>query len=315
MRMTRAAALAVALLCVGAAIGQRNTLRWSLDAEQSVRQAQQTHKPLMFYVMGSSRHRDDRLERDQKRAFADARVVFQASRFVPVKIYRSQHKDIIEQLGISDRANMEVVFATPSGEKLDNLSPGGVANAESFAQKMGLVFNAYRQKMYREEIQPKLQSAETPLPELKVALGLILDFTITDADKDVVALLERMPPDEVMRASLTLLGHLSTRTSVATLLAITPEPEAKYEQWAREALEKCTPAAAEEFLLPLLDSEDPAERIKGYDLVTKICNIKSRKPERFWQGENERVKAEELERVKKIVRDTARRWRAEHEWR
>ena len=57
---------AIALCGPGFAAQQGSEIKWSLQAERGVAQAQQAKRPLMFWVLGGSDSRDDRLERDQR---------------------------------------------------------------------------------------------------------------------------------------------------------------------------------------------------------------------------------------------------------
>lgn len=303
--------LATVLLLVPRATAQQSpTIQWSLQAEQSVAHAQQTKRPLMFWVLGRSQGRDDRIERDQKRAFRDPLVVGLSSRFVTVRLARSRHRDLLAKWNLSPRANLEIVFATPAGDKIDTLSPQGAADAGTLARKMTLVFRHYRKQMFSQEIKPKLEGENVKEKDLPAALKLVEEFLILSADQSVIRLLESesLSPG-TRKAVYGTLAALSTPASVETLLEHAGEDEQ-----ATAALARCTPDAAERMLAEL-ESESPELRLAVYRAVTRICKLRNVKPDRFWQGRIASLKRDEIERVRRLVTTAAERWRkryAEH---
>lgn len=296
--------LAVALLAERAVAQQAGVVEWSLDAEEGVARARQTRQPLMFWVLGRSASRDERIERDQKRAFADPLVVELSTRFVPAKLSRSRYRDLLEQWNLSPRTNLEVVFVTPDGDKIDTLAPQGVSDPEVLARKMTLVYRYYRGVMFEQEFKPKLEDVATTDEELADVLRIIARFLIVSADQSLIALFEREELSEGVRKGLyETLATLSTAASVELLLehAVEHEP-------AAAALARCTPDAAER-MLPALEGVDPALRLAVYHAVTQICKLRGVKSDRFWDGRNEIIKRKELDRVREEVRSTAERWR------
>ncbi|MBU0641104.1 MAG: hypothetical protein KKB50_19770 [Planctomycetes bacterium] len=311
MRRKCTLAIILALAAAAAAVAQQpRTIPWQLDVQQSIALAKQHNRPLMFYVLGSSSRRDNRIERDQKRSFADPRVVQLSLRFVPVKLSQYQHRDLLTGWGLSEHSNMVVVFVTPTGERIDEIGAAGVANADSFAQKIHLVYNFYRQKMYDQELREKLQNANTGSADLRSALKLVGDMVIEKADADIIKLLERPQLDAaVTKQCYDVLAVLSTNASVDTLLAQATGPDAKTAKTASSALTDCTPGAAE-YLLTALKGDDLNARVVAYQAMVKICRLRNVKPARFWEGDNERVQAEEIKRVEEIVVNLARKWKA-----
>ncbi|MFQ5806734.1 MAG: hypothetical protein ACE5I3_09820 [Phycisphaerae bacterium] len=304
--MTRCLLILAAALLLGshAAAQQNAAIRWSLNVEQSVAQAQRAKWPLMFWVLGRSSSRDERIERDQKRAFRDPLVAELSSRFVTVRLSRSRHRDLLEQWGLPPRTNLEIVFVTPAGEKIDTLAPQGVANADVLTRKMTLVFRHYRQQMFEQEIKPKLEDEETSDEDLRSALGLVAKFLILSADQSVVKVLEGQSLSATVRgAAYDTLAALSTSASVKALLE-----RVTGDERAAAALTRCTPAAAEQ-MLAALDGEDPDQRLIVYRAVTRICRVHDVKADRFWQGRIESLKQKEIDRVRRIVAATAKRWR------
>jgi hypothetical protein len=297
--------LALALPSLPSATALQNpTIPWSLQVEQAVARARQEQRPLMFWVLGGSRNRNDRIERDQKRAFADPLVRELAGRFVPVRLSRSRYRDLLEKWRLSPRTNLEIVFVTPDGERIDTLAPGGVADPEIFARKMTLVFRHYRGQMFAREIKPKLEDDATSEKELRAALGRIAEFLILSADKSVIDLFERRALGaETRKQAYDTLAALSTSASVEFLLGLAVEDER-----AAAALQRCTPDGAEQ-MLTKLGGDDPELHLAVYRAVTRICKLRDVKRDRFWQGRIASLKRKETERVSRLVAATAKRWR------
>ena len=295
----------VLVLAVPAAARQNPPgIRWSRNVKQGVAYARQTRRPLMFWVLGSSRTRDEDLERAQRRAFSDPIVVELASRFVTLWLSRSAHRDLLAKWGLPPRANLEIVFTTPTGEKIDTLAPGGVADPAVLARKMTLVFRHYRDVLFERELRAALEDSTTPESELRAALRLIADFVILSAERAVLALLERQELSAAVRQDLyTALAALSTPACVDALLK-----RATADPAAAAALARCTPDAAER-MLPALDGEDPELHRAVYRAVTTICGVRDVRSDRFWHGRIESLKRKEVQRVRELVIETARRWR------
>ena len=294
-----------ALLLAAQAVAQQSVaLKWSLKVEESVARAKQTRQPLMFWVLGRSASRDDRIERDQKRAFSDPLVLELSSRFVTARLSRSRYRDLLEKWNLSSRTNLEIVFVTPDGDKIDTLAPQGVRDPEVLARKMTLVYRHYRQVMFEQELKPKLEDEAASDEDLQRALKLIAQFVILSADQSVITLLERETLDSSVRKEVyETLATLSTSASVETLLE-----DAIGDEQAGAALAHCTPDAAER-MLPGLEDEDPLVRLTVYHAVTRICKLRGVKSDRFWEGRNQVVKRKEIERVRRLVSTTAERWR------
>ncbi len=299
------AVVAAALLFMPQAAAQQDAaIQWSLKVEEAVAHAGETKQPLMFWVVGRSDSRDHRLERDQKRAFRDRLVVELSRRFLTVQLSRSRYREQLEEWNLSPWTNLEIVFATPAGEKIDTLAPAGVANAEALARKMALVYRHYRGVVFEREIKPKLEDEQASDRDLRLALKLVAEFLILSADQSVIQLLERESLGGAVRDEVyDVLAALSTPASVEALLE-----RARDAERAGAALARCTPDAAER-MLPALDGEDADLRLAVYRAVTRICKIRDVKNDRFWQGRNLVIKRKEIERVRQIVTATAKRWR------
>jgi len=304
--MKRLAGIAALLLCAQAAHAQIGSINWSTNVEQGVALAKRNNVPIMFYVLSGSDDRDNDIERDHRASFADPRVFELSKKFVTLHMSRSRYRDQLTQWGLPFSSNMIIVFTKPDGTMIDTLSVGGVAQPQSLAQKMALVFNKFRTDLFENEIKPVLTA--DPLNEGDVRKGLkIIDaYTILAADQDLIAFLERDGVSPALKLDVyESLALLSTPASLKALLTAAEE-----DPKVAKLLEKCTPDAADRMLEQMtLENPKPAMFFAVYNAVTKICRVKSPKPERFWSGPNANLKTEELERVREIVRETARRWR------
>lgn len=294
----------VLLLIPQVAAQQKSAITWSNNIEQSVALAKQTRRPLMFWVLGRSDSRDHRVERDQKQAFRDPLVVEMSSRFITAKLSRSRYRDQLVKWNLSPKTNLEIVFVTPHGERIDTLAPQGVRKADVLARKMALVYWHYRQVMFERELKPKLEDESASDEELKPVLRLIAEFLILSADQSVINLFER----ESLSVGLggeayETLAALSTPVSVKFLLE-----QAVEDDRAAAALSRGTPDAAEQ-MLPALDGKDPALRLAVYRAVTRICKLREVKTDRFWEGRYQTVKQKEIDRVRRLVTAAAQRWR------
>ena len=197
------------------------------------------------------------------------------------------------------------MFATPGGEKIDRFS--AVHQPDTFAQKMTLVFNVYRTRLFDLEIKPVLAEHKTKAATLKKAFAVIARFNIEQADAAVIEVLDRWKTDRAMsKQGFAALASMSTKPAVDYLF--TKAKTGMHGQNAAAALAKCTPAAAES-MLPNLTGEDADRMLLAYKAVCKICRVKKPKPDRFWKGKNQRLKSREIERVKKQVEKTATRWK------
>jgi len=305
--MFRTAAFASALLVAAGPVTAQG-LKWDLQVEKQIATAKKTRQPIMFYIVGRSGDRENSIETAQRASFRDGRVKAVGQQYVRVQLSRSRYRDMLKSWHLPPRTNMEIIFTTPEGELIDRLAPSGIADADSFTQKMVLVFRNYRNRLFDGELKPVLEGEDSKPSDVRLALKLIDDFRIMSADKTLVQMLERKKLSARTRPTIYgILATLSTNTAADALF----EASAK-DKKAEVALGKSTPAAAE-FLLKYVGGEDEAKHLRAYKAVTKICKIKKVKPERFWKGTIERMRKEEVERVRGLVRKTAKRWRARYE--
>ncbi|MCA9245189.1 MAG: hypothetical protein KDA32_14625 [Phycisphaerales bacterium] len=309
MRSTRLIGALLVFAGVSGAVANAQ-IKWGTDAKAGIDQAKTQLKPLMFYVLGRTADRDRDIERDQIRAFQDPRVIEMAKKFITVRMSRSVHRDLLRDWGVPDRATMWVVFADGQGRLLgDPLGATGVAVADSLAQRMALSFQAFRRTLFDEVLREKLTNAETSEADIRTALGLVEEDTITVADEIIVELLKREKLEDATRAkAVSALAKLSSKPAVEELFRLALAKDAA----ATERLGKITPTGAE-YLLPELEGGKAAERIVAYTAVVASCKIKSRKPEEFWTSQPAKTQEAEIERVSKAVKKAAENWRDHYE--
>jgi len=301
------------LVCCGlfgsVAQAQARGIQWRTDVPAAIQSAQQTRLPLMFWILGRNEDRDNNLENEQKRAFADPLVLRRAQRFITARLSRSVHRDILEQLGVSPSTTLEVAFVTPEGKLIDKLSASGVARPQSLAEKMRLVFNVYRQQLFTGQLQPLLEKPEASFEEVRDALETIRNLNITAADGVLIRLLERPGLDKrLLQPCLETLASLSTKAAVDKLVELTDKGNLQ----AGAALGQCTPAGAEHMLSHLVDKEGGV-RLEVYDALVKVCDIKSRKVPRWWERAEPTQRQKEVDRVSELVRQAASAWKEEND--
>lgn len=300
--------LALAPLLAAAALAQDRTINWSNDVEGSVAIAKKQNRPLMFYVTRASNQEDDDLERSQKRAFQDPRVLSISKRFVTVRLSASVHREMLQKWNRPANLYMYVVFATPQGEFIDSLDGIAVGTPEGFAQKMAKVYGQFRRQHFEKEVKPVLDKTDATTADLKKALDAVQNMQILDADAAVAALLKRDKLDPKLTSEIyKTLEQLSTKASGQALF----ERAKEGDEQALKALQGSEPGAAEP-LLPLLSSKEPTEQVTAYLAIAKICKIKEAKPAKFFEGKNRKLIDDELERVQKQAEKVVKRWKEEY---
>jgi hypothetical protein len=309
--MMRAFAVLAALAVSGCALAQSGrSIQWMQDVQEGVSLARKTKRPLAFYVIGRTKDRPN-VENEHRRSFQDRTVLRVARYFVTVRLLRSQHLDLIRQWqGVNENANLDIVFTRPDGRELGAISAGGVAQPDSLAQSMYNALTLYRQQLYDEELRARIEDGQTPPAELRDALRLVNELLVLNADQGLARLVQRESLEPGLRKqAYEVLAELSTPTAVQAL-----RERAASDPLAADALGRCTPAAAER-LLEDLDSEDAGRHLLAYKAVTKICRIRNVKPDGFWEGANEKLRSDEIQRVRELVSAAAKRWSLENEFR
>jgi hypothetical protein len=246
----------------------------------AVNEAQQRKLPLMVYVLASSSDRDDDIERDQRRALRDDRVQWYAERFIPLRLSRSVHRDILGDFGLPQHANMMMSFVSPDGKVLGTIGAGGVAQADSLVEKLRRVFDQYTQYLFKEHIQPVLKDEKASVATLLEALEAIVTFDIQQADSAVIELLDRERLEPRARDAIyTTLARLGTEAGVKKLWEVYEGGDKR----AIAALQDSTPAAA----ALLIEKLKAAPEEFDYDLykaLTGMTGMRKTKPERWFEN-------------------------------
>ncbi len=282
-------------------------LQWLTDPQAAVQQARKTNRPIFAYVLAATRDRDDDVEAAQRKTLADPAVVRSASRFVLLRLSRSQHRNVLADFGFSPAANMEASFirlAAAKGEKIGDVSQSGLSNPDTLLQKLDMVFKEHRRLVYESDIRPVLEKADTKTAELKTALRGVIEFEISEADRSVIALLSREKLDPAVAAeAYEALAVMSTKPAIEKL-ADAADKDAK----AAKALESCNALGAEH-MMEMVKPDAAAFRFEVYKAACKICGIKNMKEARWWDKANDKLKADEVNRVRELVRKAADRYR------
>lgn len=280
-------------------------IQWSSSLSASVRTSKQTLKPLLIYVPASGSRENDDLERAQNRTFRDRlSVALVDERFVPVRTPRSNYNlAILNQLGAPTEYGNYLAVVSPEGELVGLVNPGDATRPDRFAQRLTTLFRQYRVALFNSQLKPVIEDDEASLANIRTALRVIRELLIEEASGAVVALLERKDlPDALRRDVYETLRVLSTPVAAAALFDAALDDPA-----AAEALSRCTPLAAE-WLLTKFDLDKPEELRIAYEAVTAICRVSEPRSRAFFENADRLRIREEVIRVEKIARDTARRW-------
>lgn len=301
--MTRLVSLiAIAASCAAPAAAQSG-IQWLSSPREGIQQARQSKRPLMFYTSGRSQDRPN-LD-SHKRTFAHPEVSRLARRFVAVKLGTDSEADELTRRW--GTAGWTLVFSDADGNKIDDIVP---MNPDLTAQKMFAVFDQHRTRLFVSDVQPKLESADTPPRELRAALKMVDEFLMLAADQSLIRMLDREKLDPaVKRECIDLLARLSTPAAARDLLERAPRDKA-----AADALPRLTPQAALA-LLDALGGEDRVRHLLAYKALTRIAKIKDPRVDKFWEGEFGRLQREEIQRVTDAARAEAARWSRQNEYR
>lgn len=314
MRSAKMSVVAAALLLLAVpADAQRKSIRWMRDVSDGINLAKRSQRPIMFLVVGDSRRRDETVNLQRQKSMADPRVLYAARRFVPIKIVRSnsRYRALFKKLGVREDINMEAVFSTPGGKQLG--SHHAIHVPDTFSQKMTQVFRVYRKQLFEDKLREQLEAEKPKTKNLRNALKLVEEFTIFEAEEPVLKLFDNKKLNPaVAKQAVAALAELSTKAAVEFLLKHAADAASPHRKIAADALGKCTPVAAE-LLVAELAGKDFKRALAAYKAAAKICRIKKPKGDRFWRGDNARVKRDEVERVKRIVEKAAHRWRERYE--
>ncbi len=309
MHRTLWIAVGLALLAPPAAFAQSGSINWLRDAAQAVKQAEQSGKPIMFYVVSRQGDRPDEIETAQKESFRNPIVGELSKRFVCSQLSRSRFPELLEKWGLPPRTNLEILFVTPQGDKLGAVvSPSAVAEPKALAQRMADAFDQYRTQVFDKDLKPVLEAEDAKPAEVKRVLTAVRQLTILSADAAVKKYAEREGIDDKLRQdAYETLAALSTSAAVDFLFTRGLE-----EPGLIKTLVKCTPGAAGR-LVDHVGGPDAAKSLLAYNAVVKICKIKDAKTDKFWESDNTKAIEREIERVNSEVKKAAARWKERYE--
>lgn len=303
MRMLPALALS---LLIGPLPFASAGIFWSTNEEAAAQQSQRSGAPLMVWLgyhrSGGCDEDDyrDRTEDAQRRAFNDPAVAAAARDFVTLRADLGDKGSHFKSFG----APFDVVFVSPAGDRLAALSASDARSSESVLRAMRTALIEYRKRIYQKDERPAITSESAAPEAAKTALVRLRKSPVQGADKDVLALLKRKDLDAgVESEAISALGVLSTAPAVKELIRRAP-----HDERSAVALGTCNPEAIEP-LLGHLDHRNKPEFLIVYRAVTRACKLASPKPDKFWDGPNERVKKNEIDRVKSAARAAAETWR------
>jgi hypothetical protein len=279
---------------------------WSTNEQAAAQQSQHNGAPLMVWL---GYHRSnccdennalDRIEDEQRRAFNDPTVLAAARDFVALRVDLGDKGSHFKTFG----APFDLVFVSPAGQRLASLSAADARSPERVLRGMRTALDEYRKRIYERDVRPTITSGSAAPAAAKTALVQLRKSPVRGADKDVLTLLKRKDLDAGVEAeAIAALGALSTAPAVKELIRRAPDDER-----AAVALGTCNPEALEP-LLSHLDNRNKPEFLIVYRAVTRAGKIESPKPDKFWDGPNERVKTNEIDRVKTAARAAAQKWR------
>jgi hypothetical protein len=301
--------IAAAASLTAQAAAQTRPIQWLSNINQGIGQAKRAGLPIMFYVSGSGRDDGD-IGDAQQVTFRDPLVgEIARERFVAVRLARStQTKELLAQLGTPTEYGNYIVFVTPEMKLLGQVQPGQVADARVMAQQMTMAFRKFRTELFERDIKPILEDKEAKPANLTKALKHIQKLLITEADTSVVQFVkERELSNTVRKQAYDALAKLSTQNCAKALLEA-----ALNDKLAEKALGRCEDGVADA-LIPSLDAENFNEFVIAYESLVKICGLKGKKSRGFWNGKNQRLIDEELDRVEQAARAAAQNWRQRYE--
>jgi hypothetical protein len=303
--MTRSLFVLVLLAFAASAAAQNTDLPWRTDPQPAVAEARQQDRPLLVYVLAGTKDRDDKLELAHRRSFSDPRVQRLAQRFVPLKLSRSVHRDVLKDFGLPESANMVMTFVTPDGKVLGDSSAGGIAQPDSLAAKLVAALQSYAEALYEERLKPVLENADAQPADVKAALRTIGELRITVAEQDLFKFLARDKLDAALRSTACeTLAALSTKTIMAKLLDLSGTGD----KAAAKALEKCTPVGAEYLWADLQPDATPFD-YPLYKIIAKICDVREAKPEKWFDTAKPQARQDHLAKIEKLVHEAAKRWK------
>jgi hypothetical protein len=305
--MNRVFVGALALACSALAAAQY-PIQWLGDPQAGVATAKRTLRPVLFYIPGALEDRRSDIKRAQDEAFAVPMVRDIADRcFVPIRLEpSSDHLQMLGDMGAPTTYGLYLAVVTPGGKLVGIVTPSDAADAKTLVTRLVALFSSYRHELYEQEIKPVLERDDARPPEIERVLGIVFEFRIAEADAAVLKLLERPQFAQTLRHDVyQTLATLSTPLAVQAVL-----DAAVTDRAAANALTQCTPVGTEN-MLPALTPGGSERAWLAYKTITQVNNIPDRKIRAFWKEADEAKQNAEIERVSKLTKERAARWREE----
>jgi hypothetical protein len=297
----------VVLALVGVAVGQ-SPIQWRTDPAAGVETARSTLLPVLFFIPPSRDDERSEIKKAQDETFRTPVVREVVERFfVPIMLPRSSdNMQMMADMGAPTAYGMYLAVVAPSGKLVGVVEPADTSTPKRLFARLTVLFNTYRHELYARDAQPILERLDASPADVQRALGLVLKFRIAEADEAVLKLFERPKLMATLKHDVfQTLAALSTPRAVEALL-----DAASTDRAAAVALEHCTPAGAES-MLPALKPDGSDRAWLAYKAITQIDWIEDRKYRAFWQDADEARKTAEIERVTRLAKETAARWRDE----
>ncbi|MBN2445878.1 MAG: HEAT repeat domain-containing protein, partial [Phycisphaerae bacterium] len=294
-------------LWLPAASAQQEVVRWLTSADQGLREAQKDDKPLMFYVLASKKDRDDDLEREQDRVMSDPEVLAQASHFVCVRLSRTRDREFLEKCGIEPTANMVAFFTSSTGEVLDRISAGGLTQRDSITQKLETVLVKHRKELLTR-LEEVLEDTEAKTRDLTEALDKIEQNELRDADNALATFAQREDLNtSVRRKCYDVMATLQTDVCIRTLFEHSFSADEQISRAALSELGKCDPPAAK-YLYDYLRHDHPDARLRAYEMIGKIADVRDLQPATFWETAAEAEQTSEYARLRQSADEAIAKW-------
>lgn len=313
MTRLRCAALLLALFITDPGFAAPPKIDWESSARTTVSKARRDNRPMMFWVFGRRRDRNEELESDQIQAFMDIDVVRWSQRFVPCRLNVDRDADLLLEVDLqpSPALNQVVFFADPNLVRL-----GEIVGARQAAQPAALVrameqaFAAYGERVL-EEIKPVLENENAEDDRIAAALELVAELNISEADELVVGLLERKNLDARLRRDCyELLARFATKGGIQALFKEMRGEDRSLARYAERALDDA-PLPAVEHLYEYLTSEDQATQLAAYELIGDKAGVRATRSAQYMERMSSDERKAEIVRVFEGARQAVEEYKQE----
>lgn len=288
-----------------------SSIAWMDDADKSMKLAEKEHRALLLYLSDDAAEYATTLTKHRK-SYADPAVTaIVRDRYVAVRLTNSTlARKLLEKVGVQGADSCNAYVATGAGKLIGTITTDEASAPHPLAARLDELSQRYEADLYARysELHFALENAESTRAELIEALRLVARYRIKNADGAVAELTRREDLDEPVREkAFHALAILSTESGVRRLLDAAVEGKSAA---AARALKSCTPTGAK-ILMSQANLKEPERRLAAYMAATTICRIPDAKPASFWDGADTGAQRAEIERVRKLVSQAAKRSRSE----